>query len=289
MKNWALNTLPIVILMFYCCGDPNKIDDGIKTVHFKDTDIIKQTIEYKKGKKNGYLKEYYRDGILKAKQFYVNDTLDDSTLIYHANGRLKTVQVYKNKLKHGCWKEFNKEGQLYSEIFFKEDLMDSASSKYSYRSNHLLTRVRYKHGMKNGAEEHYYPNGKLKSIEYYSEGALCKGTKEYRQNGELINNDFKINISESDAVLLENTLSYYIRLENPKASDKVYQVFKTGEGNNVGSIVPIEKKGDVFVFQYNIPKGGFVMEKVTIAAYRNTSFGNTFVKTQSFNVASNNF
>lgn len=267
----------------------DKIDDGVKIVHFKNSDIIRQTVEYKNGKKNGFFKEYYRDGVLKAKQFYVNDSLDDSTLIYHANGRLKTVQVFKNKLKHGCWKDFNKEGGLFSEIYFKEDLMDSVCSKYSYRTNHLLTRISFKNGKKNGAEEHYYPRGELQSIQYYDEGVLCKGTKEYKENGKLINNDFKISISESDAVLLENTLTYYIRFENPKASDKLYLVFKAGKGNNVGSIVPIEKKGDVFIYKYNIPKGGFVMEQVTIAAYRKTGFGNTFIKTQSFNVASNNF
>jgi hypothetical protein len=41
--------------------------------------------------------------------------------------------------------------------------------------------------------------------------------------------------------------------------------------------------------QFNIGKGGFVMEEVSIAAFRKTPLGHTVIKTTSFAAAANNF
>lgn len=279
----------LAVIFTQCQNSEDHPSDGIKTVHFPKSDVVKQTVEYKNGKKNGWLKEYYRNGVLKASQYYVNRTLDDTTRIYHTDGKLQIIRTYKNKLKHGCWRDYNKSGGLYSEVFFKNGFLDSVCSKYSYRSLHLLTRVNYKEGTKNGAEEKFYPDGKPQSKVYYDMGNLCKGGEEWYQNGEKINNDFKIYVSENDDVLLKNTLSYIVTLENPKPDDQVYQVVRPDSGNSVGAVFPLKKKDGRFMLEINVPPGGFVMEKITIAAYRKTPFKNTYIKTQSFNAASNNF
>lgn len=288
LKNQVFFLIPFLLVLF-SCSESDKIENGFKTIHFPGTDIIKQTVEYKKGKKNGFLKEFYRNGQLKAKQFYVNDSLNDSSMFYHKNGKIQSLHIYKNKVKSGAWREYNDKGQIISEMFFRNGLIDSTCSNYSYRSHHLITRVTYKQGYKNGTEETYYPNGQLKSKVYYNAGFVRKGTEEWLKNGAKINNDFTIHILENDAVLLKNTLTYMIKLENPKESDKVYQVLNPEPENDVTSIVPIQKVGSAFVYKYEIPKGSFVMEKVTIAAFRKTDFGNTVIKTQSFNVSSNHF
>lgn len=239
--------------------------------------------------KNGYLKEYYRDGVLKASQFYMNDTLDDTTRLYHPNGRLKTIQIFKNRLRHGCWRDYNREGGLYSELFFKNGFLDSVCSKYTYKSLRLLTRITYNQGVKNGPEEKFYASGKPQSRVYYNMGTVFGAAEEWEENGKKRNNDFAITVSENDEVLLTNTLSYNIYLENPQPDDKVYWVFGSDAEAHSGGGFPLKKAGNVFRLEMNVPKNGFVMERVTIAAHRRTAFNNTFVKTKSFNVASNNF
>ena len=286
--NFLIYTL-LIVFAFTSCNTNSETNDELKTVHFSGTDIVKQTIEYKNGKKNGFFKEYYRNGILKAKQFYVNDSINDTSLFYHDDGKLKSIQIYKNKLKNGCWRNYNKKGLLISEIFFKNNVFDSTCSEFSYRSAKLLKKIRYKEGLKNGIEETYYPTGEIQSKVNYDMGDVMIGTEEWKKNGKKINNDFNISIIENDDVLLKGTLTYHIKLENPKESDKVYYVFKPCVGNKVGDISPLKKQGDVFIYEYQIPKGGFVMEKLTIAAFRKTGFGNTYIKTKSFNVASNNY
>jgi hypothetical protein len=88
---------------------------------------------------------------------------------------------------------------------------------------------------------------------------------------------------------MKNTLSFNIRLEDPQSKDEVYQIMRKGEGKSIGSVVPLKKNNGLFTLEYTIPKNGFIMEEVTIAAFRITKMGNTFIKTKSFNATSNNF
>ena len=271
-----------------CRQDPEK-SGGEKIVYFEDGKTIRQKINYKNSFKNGPAFEYFENGRMKAKRFYINDTLNDSSLIYYKDGKIKSAQFYLNKLKHGCWREYNKEGHLYSEIYLKNGLLDSTSTEYTYRSGKVLTRVTYKDGLKNGLEEQYYSNGKPKSKAYYAYGLPCYGTEEWLDNGKQINNDFKINIQENDQVALQNKLSYLITLENPQKDDFVYRVLLAGEGHEVGSTYPILKTSRGFVLEFDVPKGGFVMETIVLAAYRSTGFKNTYIKKTSFNISKNSF
>jgi hypothetical protein len=283
-------TIPIFLLLFFIsCEESDKVDNGTKVVHFAGTKIVRQTIEYKNGLKNGYFKDYYKNGQLKGQQFFVNDTINDTSFLYHENGKLRSLQIFKDKVKSGCWKEFNKEGVMYSEIFFKNGVFDSTCSEYSYRSKQLLVRIRYKDGVKAGLEEHYYLNGNPKCKMYFKSGRVLKGTKEWNENGKEIDNDFKIFVRESDKVLMQGTLTYFITLENQTPDDEVYELVNPGKGNEIGDISRIRKKENVFIYEYTVPKGGFVMEKVTLSVFKKTKMGHTVVKEQSFNVASNNF
>src|SRR5436190_3920303 len=96
-------------LLLISCGSFNKNKKAVKTSHYPGTEIVRQTVEYNNGKKNGYLNEYFRNGKLKARQFYVNDTLHDTTLIFHGNGHLATLHIYKMGKREGKWTDFNPE------------------------------------------------------------------------------------------------------------------------------------------------------------------------------------
>jgi antitoxin component YwqK of YwqJK toxin-antitoxin module len=289
-ENHILNYFLLILVVFIAaCNPEDSFENGEKTFYFPGTNTIKKQIHYKNGKKNGLMQEFYQDGKLKARQFFVNDSLDDTTVVYHPNGKLKLIHTYKNRLKHGFWRDYNKEGKLYSELCFKNGKLDGTCSEYSYRSVKLQARINYHDGAKHGVQEHYYPSGKIKSREYFFMGQICKGTEEWFENGNKINNDFNILIREQDAALLENTLIYKIRIEGMGPEDRIYRVLRPGSGNRVGDCYSLPKEGDAFICKFNIPKGSFVMEEVTVAAYKKTAMGNTVIKTRTFNAASNNF
>lgn len=281
-----------IILLFTLsgCEDPEKVTNGTRVIHYPNTELVMQEVEMKDGKKNGYAKEFYRNGKLKRLQFYLNDTLNDSSIYFHSNGQISNLQFFKNKRKHGAWKDFNKEGKLVKEMNFENDLLNGICTQYTYRTGRIQTKIYYKNGDKDGLEEQYYPNGKPKSKAFYKDDRPCIGLQEWQDNGKEIKNDFKISVSEKNDVMMTNMLTYYIHLSDPQTDDEVYHLYDKGTGECLGSIARLEKtEGNSFKLQFNVPKGGFVMEQVTIAAMRKTKFGNTFIKLHHFNAASNNF
>lgn len=284
----TLFLLALSCFCFHGC-DPEQKKEGLKIVHYPGTDKIHQEIEMKNGKKNGYAKEYFKNGKLKCSQHYINDTLNDSSLTYHSNGQLLILQYFKNKLRHGCWKDFSPTGQLIKEINFKDGMLDGISTEYTYRTGRLQTKINFKNGAKDGYEEFYYPNGNPKSKILYKNGDQTKDMQEWLESGKEIKHDIKFTVVESNKVLLENTLTYYIQLSDPKPDDEVYKIYAY-EKYGLQGREKLKKTGsNNYELNFNVGKGGFVMEQITIAAYRKSILGNTFVKVHSFNASANNF
>ncbi len=285
---------PIPLLLTFCfalcfTNCDNLSSDGLKTVYFPNSEQIKQTVEYKNGKKNGSLKEYYRNGNLKAVQRYVNDTLNDTSFFYHENGSRSSIQIYRMEKKINRWQKYNKQGKLYWEAGFKNNVFDGSWLRYSYRSIKLLEHFNYVEGDKDGKQETYYDSGKLKSTVYYEKGRPLPGAEEWLENGKKINNDFKISISEQNDVLMKGKLSFIIRLEHPRSDDALFEVLSYDSDKKSTFLVPVKKEGDHFIMEFSVPKGGFVMKEVKLSAERKTALGNTVCKTTSFMASANNF
>lgn len=281
----------VLVSAFLISCSRNKFDgqNGLKIVMFPDSDDTCQVIEYKNGKRNGYLKEYYQNGKIKTIQHFIDDKNVDTAKFYHPNGNPEAIQIYKNGFKSGCWLKYNPNGKVYSKIPFVDGMFDGEALTYSYKSLNLIERFNFKKGFKDGKQELFYNSGKPKSVCYFHNGQACLGLKEWYESGKEINNDFKINYTEVNKVNLENKLYYYITLENPKESDEVYTVMNNDTGRVLTRIQRLEKIGDKFVLQFNIYNGGFIMEKIKLAAHRKTDFGNIYIKTLKLTVSVNNY
>ncbi|MBI3517819.1 MAG: hypothetical protein HY062_00490 [Bacteroidetes bacterium] len=280
----------LCLLIIISCSR-NKFDgkNGLKVILFSNSEDTCQVIEYKDGKKNGYLKEYYENGKLKIIQHFVDDKNVDTAKFFHPNGNLEAIQIYNNGEKAGCWEKYNPQGKLFSKICFENGVFHGAAYTYSYKSLNLIEKFNFQNGSKVGPQELFYNNGKPKSIAYYYYDRPGLGLKEWDENGNEINNDFAISYREQNKVNLENKLYYIISLENPEADDEVFRVVAKDTGNVITQYQRLEKRGDSHVLEFSVYPGGFVMEKVKLAAYRKTKFGNTFIKTISFNASANNF
>lgn len=278
-----------LFFVFVSCSNSFDGKNGLKIVKFPGTDKTCQTIEFKDGKKNGILKEYFENGNLKTVQHFKDNKNVDSALYYHINGKLAVIQMHNNGEKVGCWKKFNEAGKLYSDMCFENDRLNGTVLTYTYKTLHLIERYNYKDGSKDGKQENFYNNGKPKSLTYYLDDRLCLGTTEWLETGEMINNDFSIKYSEQNKLNLENKLYYSVTLENSQPDDEVFRVLAKDTGNVITQYQRLEKKSNNFILEFSIYQGGFVMEKIKLAAYRKTRLGNTFIKTISFNASANNF
>src|SRR5690349_18626163 len=92
----------LFIILYSCSGLEGK--DGTNTTYYVGTKQIMKTVEYKNGKKNGYYTEYYRTGQISSKQFYVNDTIQDTSISFYENGKTAAITVYKKGKRNGTWK-----------------------------------------------------------------------------------------------------------------------------------------------------------------------------------------
>lgn len=275
--------------LFYFCS--NKFDgkNGIKTVFFPETKKIQHIVEFKDGKINGLVQEFYRNGKTKSIQHYVKDRFVDSSFFFHENGKIASVKIQINNKKEGCWKQYNNEGKVFKETCYKNNELNGTSTKYTYRTGRILQRSNFNDGMKDGKQECYYNNGRPKSVLYYKNNHPCLGTEEWYESGEKVNNDFKITVVEQNRVLLENSLKFFIQLENPQKDDIVFLVSQKDTGKVITTIYPLKHLANRFSLDYSIGKGGFVMEKVKLAAFRKTKNGNTTIKTTEFNASANNY
>lgn len=289
------NLMRSLLLLFlsgiFISSCSNEFDgtDGIKTIYFPNSELIKQVVNYKDGKRIGELREYYRNGNLKIKQYYKNDTLTDSCMMYYENGNIQLIQFIKDKKKEGSWKKFNEQGKMYEEINYKNDERNGYATKYSYRSLKLLEKKHYVDGKEEGKQEFYYLNGNPKAICYSSGNAPCLGTQEWDESGKEINNDFTISTTEENKLLLTGKFLIHVKLSNPKQDDELRAVTDTNSTNCLTTIYKVGKIGDEFLIEYQIARGGFIMENLKIAATRTTDLGNKFVKTKTLKIAANNY
>jgi len=170
--------------------------------------FIKNKINYLNGKKNGYFYtfKYFKNvndsmvGYLYGQELYLNNKKNGISEYYYPNGILKSAVNYYDGSKHGTTREFNNKGVLIYIIEFWHGKVIDREVINQYNGN-----------LKVGVWKEFYPNGKLKKEENYSDGILQGLVKLYDLRGELLSayrydngilKDTSVNI-ESDVDIVE--------------------------------------------------------------------------------------
>lgn len=164
--------------------------------------------EYKNGNKNGWYKEYARDGMLYREMEYVDDTangtwkeyyLDGGTLrselhvidglfdgvehLYYKNGKLFTERSYKEGVLWNVGKIYDPDGKTLEIGTFKDgngylNVYDDSSRRVS--------KDFYEKGLFGGMCTDYFKNGKIECTTEYKEGLEHGKQKWYNENGQLV-------------------------------------------------------------------------------------------------------
>ncbi len=275
------------LLLFSCTNNTFDGKNGIKTVYFQNSKAVKQIVHYKDGKRDGELKEFYKNGNLKTRQQYVSDTLTDSSFSYYEDGTLMRIEYVRNHKKEGCWKIFNEEGKLFVEKNYKNDVFDGDFIKYSFRTLKPVEKLHYKNGELDGRQEYYHTNGKLKAVTYLISGTPCMGTEEWDQTGEKINNDFDITITRQNKSAQMGKLIFYVHLSDPRPSDEVLVVADTGSANCLTTLYKVLREQGEFLIERHIESDKSFVNTLNIAAIRKTAMGNSFIKTKTISLTAN--
>ena len=193
--------------------DKNGLKQG-KWIYFYDDGIVRQEGNYRNDMKNGYFKEYDKDGNLVIVSKYIDDILqeDVAELVelevrtdYYPNGTIKTIASYKDSIPEGVRREYDENGRIkMAYIFSKGDIIGQGilnedgekegDWKEYFKDGNLKAEGRYKDGKRVGQWKFYHENGNLEQSGKYNEHGELDGTwRWYYLSGELLREDNYMN------------------------------------------------------------------------------------------------
>ncbi|MDP4291968.1 MAG: toxin-antitoxin system YwqK family antitoxin [Bacteroidota bacterium] len=185
-----------------------------KWKYFYDNDVVKLEGVYKDDLKNGYFKEYDKNGLLLSIKKYVNDVeeaeaVEVSKLVvksdYYSNGQIKTTATYRGDVPEGVRREYDQNGKIVQGFVFKngavvgegvvnEDGVKDGNWKEYYDGGKLRAVGAYDKGKQVGEWVYYYPDGKVEQRGKFSKTGKYEGNwKWYFPDGSLKRDESYLN------------------------------------------------------------------------------------------------
>lgn len=187
----------------------NRYRDGLKHgtwKEFYDNEVLRSEGTWLYGKKDGYFKEYSKDGNLLTIRKYENDNeiVDAPELAslevktdYYRNGKPKIIASYKDGIPEGVRREYSQEGQILRSYIFKngiivgEGIVDEQGLKQGkwkefYDSGEQMATGIYKDGKKQGEWQYYFKDGKQEQKGSFNAAGKIEGIwRWYYESGNL--------------------------------------------------------------------------------------------------------
>ena len=124
--------------------------------------------------KNGLVREYHENGIIKHEAFYINDKVDGKSLHWYDNGQLKNEHYYNKGRRTGTWKDYFPSGN----IQFVQPFDDKGSYNGDIISYYDNGRIRIKQtwtGFRNAdgvSYQSWYEDGEKEAELTYLDGKI---------------------------------------------------------------------------------------------------------------------
>ncbi len=152
--------------------------------YYYNTGILKQTANFKNGKLNGLLENWFTNGVKSSTTNYLDDKINGVETNYYYNGLLLRTTNYKEDKKNGIEKEYNSKGQLLFTANYVDDEKNGLVTYYYYNGK-KQDELLYTKGKAEGLYKSYYKDGKK-----MTEGAYINDKKEglwttYYNNGNI--------------------------------------------------------------------------------------------------------
>ncbi len=148
---------------------------------FYDEETLWQEGTFKHGLKDGYFKEYDREGnLLSATKYVDGEKIEKAEELvkleirtdYYPDGSVKVVGTYKDGIPEGVRREYDEEGNI--------------KKSYIFRNGKIVGEGIFTDGgMREGNWKEYYPDGTLKALGSYHNDERVGQWKFYYQGGQL--------------------------------------------------------------------------------------------------------
>jgi antitoxin component YwqK of YwqJK toxin-antitoxin module len=120
-----------------------------KSYIFRNGIMIGEGIVTEKGERDGFWKEYYDDGKLRAEGKYNKDTREGEWRFYHRDGSTEQEGAYANGKPEGEWRWYYPGGQLLREETYYNGLLDGIMTEYD-EAGTVITKGEYIEGKEAG-------------------------------------------------------------------------------------------------------------------------------------------
>jgi uncharacterized protein len=141
---------------------------------YDDSARLSVSIEYLKGRKNGYKTTFQQGGYIAEN--YIDDVKQGNTNYYYPDGKLQMYIPFVNGLEEGISKEYSPDGTVITYVEYKKGFMVSRE-----RINR-----KDRSGLKQGRWKFFYDNGMVKLDGVYKDDKKHGYFKEYDEKGQLL-------------------------------------------------------------------------------------------------------
>ncbi|RLD61108.1 MAG: hypothetical protein DRI95_14575 [Bacteroidetes bacterium] len=215
---------------------------------FYDEEILRLEGTFKHGLKNGYFKEYDREGnLLSATKYVDGEKIEKAEELvklevrtdYYPDGKIKVVGTYKDGIPEGVRREYDKKGKVQKSYIFRKGRIvgegiftdegkREGNWKEYYPDGTLKALGSYHNDNRVGKWKFYYHTGQLEEIGAYIDGEPDSTWRWFYKSGKVLRiEDFYNGLS--DGVLTEydeegNIITQGDYLEGKKEGNWFYQV-----------------------------------------------------------------
>ncbi|MEO7871470.1 MAG: rhomboid family intramembrane serine protease [Bacteroidia bacterium] len=162
-----------------------KVTDSIHAKYFREAQVDSLN------RVNGFVYDYYRNGQIQMKGYYLNDLKNDIFRYYYPNGNYESMGKYTFDEPTGKWKNYYMNGALKEELLYTDERVllknfwDSLRIRLVYDGTGIYITYNpdgsprdsgnYLDGLKNGIWQGNYSIDKRYYIEKYFNGRLVTG------------------------------------------------------------------------------------------------------------------
>jgi antitoxin component YwqK of YwqJK toxin-antitoxin module len=200
---------------------------------FRNGIMIGEGIVTEKGEKDGFWKEYFDDGKLRAEGKYNKDLREGKWKFYHLTGEVEQEGTYKDGKPEGEWFWYYPSGELLREEAYFNGLPDGIMTEYDEAGN-IITKGEFIEGKEDG--EWFYRVGDTEVRGTYAEG-MRNGLWKYW--------DVRESMGQPNVLRFEGR---YIE-DNPHGEHTYY--WDNGNRKEEGEYVMGKKEGDWIYYNYD--------------------------------------
>jgi len=157
----------------YYHGTSTEYDNGIK---------IMET-NWFMGEKFGPLTEWYLNGKIKSKTYYIDDTAEGLNELFYENGQLLQKRYFYGGKKHGQDYYYYENGNLEDDAHYKNGEFHGLCTKY-YENGNIKFQAYYNHNVVDGDYIRNYESGKKEVKTSFIKGKLNGSYIDFYENGK---------------------------------------------------------------------------------------------------------